>query len=189
MIFQLHVLQQRFNTQHRRFEVSLRLKKGNCLIKCFHLRDQRLCKFIGTKESVCLRKETTPQRTGLEHQHGSCDVMWKRSFCAYGWWRVGSKNEERLANILMFELFEKKIRLNHSCQNLNSHLLPLYTSYTKSGEKVLKCQHNSSCVFVSLILITTLFYRSSILRGEIWFWSSLGLKGFNAICPLASLPS
>ena len=86
-------------------------------------------------------------------------------------------------------IWKKKIRLNHSCQNLNSHLLPLYTSYTKSGEKVLKCQHNSSCVFVSLILITTLFYKSSILRGEIWFWSSLGLKGFNAICPLASLPS
>ena len=109
-------------------------------------------------------------------------------FCVYGWWRVGSKNEERLANILMFELLKKK-RFNHLCQNFNSHLLPLYTSYTKSGEKVLKCQHNSSCVFVSLILITTLFYRSSILRGEIWFWSSLGLKGFNAICPLASLPS
>ena len=109
-------------------------------------------------------------------------------FCVYGWWRVGSKNEERLANILMFELLKKKC-LNHLCQNFNSHLLPLYTSYTKSGEKVLKCQHNSSCVFVSLILITTLFYRSSLLRGEIWFWSSLGLKGFNAICPLASLPS
>ena len=32
----------------------------------------------------------------------------KTLFCVYGWWRVGSKTEERLANILMFELFEKK---------------------------------------------------------------------------------
>ena len=114
----------------------------------------------------------------------------KTLFCVYGWWRVGSKNEDRLANILLFEV-SKKIRLNHSCQNLNSHLLPLYTSYTKSGESVCfkKCQENSSCVLVSLILITTLSYKPSILQGEIWFWSSLGLKGFNAICALASLPS
>ena len=26
--------------------------------------------FIGTKESVCIRKEFNSQRTGLEHQHG-----------------------------------------------------------------------------------------------------------------------
>ena len=27
------------------------------LIECFHSRGQHLCKFIGTKESVCIRKE------------------------------------------------------------------------------------------------------------------------------------
>ena len=45
-----------------------------------------LCKFIGTKEIVYIRKEFNSHRTGLEHQHGRrfivlehqygrCDVM------------------------------------------------------------------------------------------------------------------
>ena len=39
-------------------------------IECFHSRGQHICKFIGTKESVCIRKEFNSQRTGLGHQHG-----------------------------------------------------------------------------------------------------------------------
>ena len=39
-------------------------------IECFHSRVQHLCKFIGTKESVCIRKEFNSQRIGLGHQHG-----------------------------------------------------------------------------------------------------------------------
>ena len=48
-------------------------------IECFHSRGQHLCKFIATKESVCIRKEFNSQRTGLGHQHGRRDVMWKHS--------------------------------------------------------------------------------------------------------------
>ena len=59
-------------------------------IECFHSRGQHICKFIGTKESVCMRKEFNSQRTGLghqhgrrfivlEHQYGRRDVMWKHS--------------------------------------------------------------------------------------------------------------
>ena len=59
-------------------------------IERFHSRDQYLCKFIGTKESVCIRKEFNSHGTGLGHQHGHrfivlgnqygrCDVMWKHS--------------------------------------------------------------------------------------------------------------
>ena len=59
-------------------------------IECFHSRGQHLCKFIGTKESVCLRKEFKSHRTYLghqhgrrfivlEHQYGRRDVMWKHS--------------------------------------------------------------------------------------------------------------
>ena len=44
-------------------------------IECFHLRGQHLCKFIGTKESICIRKEFNSQRIGLRHQHGRRDVM------------------------------------------------------------------------------------------------------------------
>ena len=39
-------------------------------IACFHSRDQHLCKFIGTKEIICIRKEFNSHRTGLGHQHG-----------------------------------------------------------------------------------------------------------------------
>ena len=39
-------------------------------IECFHSRGQHLCKFIGTKESVCIRKEFNSHRIGLGHQHG-----------------------------------------------------------------------------------------------------------------------
>ena len=53
-----------------------------------HSRGQHLCKFNGTKESVCIRKEFNSHRTGLGHQHGRRlivlghqygrrDVMWK----------------------------------------------------------------------------------------------------------------
>ena len=44
-------------------------------IECFQSRGQHLCKFIGTKEIVCIRKEFNSQRIGLGHQHGGRDVM------------------------------------------------------------------------------------------------------------------
>ena len=39
-------------------------------ILCFPSRGQHLCKFIGTKESVYIRKEFNSHRTGLGHKHG-----------------------------------------------------------------------------------------------------------------------
>ena len=39
-------------------------------IERFHSRGQHLCKFIGTKESVYIRKEFNSHRTGLGHKHG-----------------------------------------------------------------------------------------------------------------------
>ena len=38
--------------------------------RVFSLTWPDLCKFIGTKESVCIRKEFNSQRIGLGHQHG-----------------------------------------------------------------------------------------------------------------------
>ena len=57
--------------------------------------------------------------------------------------------------------------LNPKDQNLNSHLLPLFISYRISGEKFRKYQANSSCVIMSVIVMTTLFYKALILQGEI----------------------
>ena len=51
------------------------------------------------------------------------------------------------------------------------HLLPLFISYRSWGEKLIKYQANSSCVIMSVILMTTLFYKALILQGEIWCWS------------------
>ena len=48
-------------------------------IECFHSRGQHLCKFIGTKESVYIRKEFNSHRTGLGHKYGRHDVMWKHN--------------------------------------------------------------------------------------------------------------
>ena len=48
-----------------------------------------------------------------------------------------------------------------------------------SGEKLLKYQANSSCVIMSVILMTTLFYISIDIKGEIWCRSLLGLKGLR----------
>ena len=52
-------------------------------------------------------------------------------------------------------------------QNSNSRLLPLLIFYRSSGEKLIKYQATSSCVIMSVILMTTLFYKALILQGEI----------------------
>ena len=60
---------------------------------------------------------------------------------------------------------------------MNSHLLLLFISYKSSGEKLIKYQADSSCVIMSVILMTTLFYKVLTVQREIWCWSLLGLKG------------
>ena len=56
--------------------------------RVFSLTWPALCKFIGTKENICIRKQFNSQRIGLGHQHGCRfivlghqygrrDVMWK----------------------------------------------------------------------------------------------------------------
>ena len=44
-------------------------------IECSHSRGQHLCKFIGAKESVSIRKEFNSHRTGLGHHHGRCFIV------------------------------------------------------------------------------------------------------------------
>ena len=52
--------------------------------------------------------------------------------------------------------------------NSNSHLLSVHVFNRSSGENLLKYQLHSSSVIMSLILMTTLFYKALILQGEIW---------------------
>ena len=46
-------------------------------------------------------------------------------------------------------------------------LLPLLISHRSSWEELTKYQTNSSSVIMSVILMTTLFYKALILQGEI----------------------
>jgi len=66
---------------------------------------------------------------------------------------------------------------NH--QNLNSHLLPLFISYSSSGEKLIRCQANSSRVIMYIILMTTLFHKALISQGEILCWPLWEVKGLS----------
>ena len=44
-------------------------------IESIHSHGLHLCKFIGTKEIICIRKEFNSHRISLGHQHGRRDVM------------------------------------------------------------------------------------------------------------------
>ena len=77
-----------FIYSHRQIQCSCKIVSVFYAIERFHSRGQHLCKFIGTKESVCIRKEfktiVLAHQHGrrfivLEHQFGGRDVMWKRS--------------------------------------------------------------------------------------------------------------
>ena len=47
----------------------------------------------------------------------------------------------------------------------------------------MKYQSTSSCVIMSVILMTTVLYKALILQGgETWCWSLLGLKGLMKLC-------
>ena len=58
---------------------------------------------------------------------------------------------------------------------------PLFISCSSSGEKLIKYQANSYCVIMSVILMTTLFYKALILPGENWCWSLSWLKGLSSL--------
>ena len=51
-----------------RFQTLRNNMQQHPTIERFHSRDQHLCKFMDTKESVYIRKEFNSHRTGLEHQ-------------------------------------------------------------------------------------------------------------------------
>ena len=63
----------------------INISKHHKKIQCFHSRGQHLCKFIVTKEMVCIRKEFNSQKINLGHhgnrfivlghQYGRSDVM------------------------------------------------------------------------------------------------------------------
>ena len=117
------------------------------------------------------------------------------NFCFYFWsiplWRELYHWKREMINFwLSFSSYMYRCYSVSSHLALNSnikiHILICYPTYTFSTEEVgrnylSKYQLDSSCVIMSLILMTTLFYKAVILQGEIWHWSTLlvlkGLKG------------
>ena len=104
-------------------------------IECFHSRRQHLCKFIGTKESVCIRKEFNSHRTGLGHQHGRRfivlghqdgrrDVMWKHSIVtrAMLWLNHRVKKSTLLLTMKLLQKYE------YSSHDVTSAMLVSQTS-------------------------------------------------------------
>ena len=74
-------------------------------ILCFHSRGQRLCKFIGMKESVYIRKEFNSHRTGLEQKNGRRFIVW----------------ETNMAAVSLF--WDTNMAAMTSCENTQLHIL------------------------------------------------------------------
>ena len=72
---------------------------------------------------------------------------------------------------LPFAIRWPNLNLNPLNPNLKIQILICYPAYTFSIEVVrgifMKYQLDSSCVIISLILMTKLFYKAVILQGEI----------------------
>ena len=93
-------------------------------------------------------------------------------------WSISSLKGLRLDLIVPFYLFQFNA-LDPKIKIWIFLLLPLFISYRSNVEKLMKYQANSSCMIMSLILMTTLLYKALILQGKIWCWSLLGLKGLR----------
>ena len=109
------------------------------VILCFHSRGQHLFKFIGTKESVYIRKEFNSHRTGLGHKHGRRfivlghkygrhDVKWKHRIGAIH--KVPTKVRDAEESLVYDNLSNnKRITKQHICYMLilwNNTLLKLF---------------------------------------------------------------
>ena len=66
----------------KRHSWALDTRTQGTAIERFHSRDQHLCKFTGTNERICKRKEGNSQRTALEHQHGRRFIVLEHQLAA-----------------------------------------------------------------------------------------------------------
>ena len=64
------------------YSFQIQYQSDGMTIERFHSRDQRLCKFMGTKESVYIRKEINSHRIGLGHQHGRRFIVLEHQYGA-----------------------------------------------------------------------------------------------------------
>ena len=120
------------------------------LIECFHSRGQHLCKFIETKESVCIRKEFNSHRSGLGHQHG------------------------RRFNVLGHQYGRRDVMWKHSIIQNRFHLLLKYFSIRNSLSDV-----PSAPLFVSIFVACAVEFQVGVLAPEDFSVSNLPLRGLT----------
>ena len=128
------------------------MSKGK--IECFHSRGQHLCKFIGTKGSVCIRKEFNSQRIVLGHQHGRRDVMRKHSIVLRPifTWRVTSRDlVSRLAS-------------------RSKKLAPLTIGFMKLDSAVVSMGFSGLCHLLAIFLDSTTSSWCSLLISKPTLW-------------------
>ena len=129
-------------------------------IECFHSRGQHLCKFLGTKEIICIRKESNSQRIGLGHQHGRRfivlghqygrrDVMWKYSILAS-------------YSLLFTWVLASNLNCADTSENKNTVYSSLF-SFSWSHRQQYRCQKSLTKAALRLYSV-----RKSILNGLKW---------------------
>ena len=126
-----------------------------------------------------VRRQVPPDQVLLEHSHYFGNIA---VHCEYYYVKTTHKYDSRFACVQWYYFCLRTRKGWHKsfmALTLEFSFVPLFISYRGSGEKLIKFQANSSCVIISVILMTTLFYKALILQGEIWFWSLSGLKGLS----------
>ena len=64
------------------FPSPLYVHNDRSLIECFHSRGQHLCKFLGTKGGVCIRKELTPTGFVWDTNMAAVSLSWDTNMAA-----------------------------------------------------------------------------------------------------------
>ena len=84
-----------------------------------------------------------------------------------------------------------KINIRKLPSKFEFSFVALFISYRSRGEKLIKYHANSSCVIMSVILMTTQFYKALVCQRKTWCWSLLGLLSLKwslRACISASWP-
>ena len=95
----------------------------------FRSRDQLLCKFIGTKESVYIRKEFNSHKTGLEHQHGRLFIVFIVFFYYYYYCLRYVIRKRSIQNKLSYNTTQYNT-IQHSkiqCNTIHYRTMPCHT--------------------------------------------------------------
>ena len=131
-------------------------------IECFHSRGQHLCKFIGTDESVCIRKEFTSQKIGLGHQHGRRFIVLGHHWKTSQQYKPTPKKFKEVANLLFRGLIIANTYAS-SVRNRVSYHFQIDSLYTCRQGKTIPKRYEWTRFFLSTEKKSCFFKRIRIL--------------------------